>query len=62
MNRDEYDKIAYKKYKAYCYLELEELWERGCEVDFQLPSFEQFVKRIDEDSEFAKIWGYWNFL
>jgi hypothetical protein len=62
MKTDEYDKVAYKKYKAYGYLERQELVERGCEVDFQTPSFEQFVKRIDEDSEFAKIWGYWNFL
>jgi hypothetical protein len=62
MNRDDYDKVAYKKYNAYCYLERAELIDKGYEVDFQMPSFEQFVKRLDEDSEFAKIWGYWNFL
>ena len=62
MNRDEYDKIAYKKYESYCYAERAELLDRGCEVDFQMISFEQFIKRLDEDAEFAKIWGYWNFL
>lgn len=62
MNSEEYDKLAYKKYKAYCYLNRQELIEQGYEVDFQMISFEQFVKRINEDSTFAKVWGYWNFL
>lgn len=62
MNPEEYDKLAYKKYKAYCYLNRQELIEQGYEVDFQMISFEQFVNRIKEDSAFAKVWGYWNFL
>ena len=62
MHRDEYDKIAYKKYEAYCYAERAELLDRGCEVDFQMITLEQFIKKLDEDPEFAKIWGYWNFL
>lgn len=62
MNTAEYDKVAYKKYKAYCYLERQELIEKGCEVDFQMLSFKEFVKRVDEDPFFAKIWGYWNFI
>ena len=62
MNTDEYDKIAYKKYKAFCYLEREELIDRGCEVDFQMISFEEFVEKLNADAKFAKVWGYWNFL
>lgn len=62
MNTIEYDKIAYKKYKAYCYAERDELLERGCEVDFKMISFEQFMKKLNDDGEFAKVWGYWNFL
>lgn len=61
-NTEEYDKVSYKKYKSYCILECQELRERGCEVDFQTLSFENFVKKVKEDSQFAKIWGYWNFL
>jgi hypothetical protein len=62
MNTTEYDKVAYKKYKAYCYLEKMELLESGAEVDCQPVSFEQFLKRINEDARFAKVWGYWNFI
>jgi hypothetical protein len=58
----EYDKLSYKKYKHYCFLEREELVENGCDVDFQLMSLEEFIKKINEDSEFAKVWGYWNFI
>lgn len=62
MNTKEYDKVAYKKYKAYCLLEWEELVKKGCDVECRIPTFEEFMKRIKEDSEFAKVWGYWNFL
>ena len=44
-NTEEYDKVTYKKYKLYCLLERQELVERGCEVDFQMISFENFVKK-----------------
>ena len=62
MNTIEYDKVSYKKYKAYCYLELQELVEGGADVDFQMISFDNFLKKMKEDSEFAKVWGYWNFI
>lgn len=58
----EYYRIAYKKYKAYCHLNVQEMRENEREVDFQMFSFEQFIKKVEEDPEFAKIWGYWNFV
>jgi hypothetical protein len=61
-NIEEYDMVAYKKYEAYCLLNRQELLDKGCEVDFQIISFEKFRKRLDENPEFAKVWGYWNFL
>ena len=62
MNTTEYDKVSYKKYKAYSYIEREELVENGADVDFQMLSFDKFLEKIKEDSEFAKVWGYWNFI
>jgi hypothetical protein len=61
-NTIEYDKISYKKYQFFCQKEREELIEKGADVDFQMLSFNDFVKRIEENSEFARIWGYWNFI
>ena len=62
MNTIEYDKVSYKKYKAYSYIEREELVENGADVDFQMLSFDGFLKKMKEDAEFAKVWGYWNFI
>lgn len=62
MNTTEYDKVSYKKYKAYWHMERQELVESGADVDFQILSFDEFLKKIKEDSEFAKVWGYWNFI
>jgi hypothetical protein len=61
-NIESYDMVAYKKYETYCRLNVQELREKGCDVDFQMISFETFRKKLNEDSEFAKVWGYWNFL
>lgn len=62
MNTTEYDKVAYKKYEAFRYIERRELIEQGCDVDFPKVSFEQFMNEINTNSEFAKVWGYWNFI
>ena len=64
MNRTQYDELSYKKYKAFCYLEREELRDENpyADIDFQLLSFGDFVKRLDEDPKFAEVWGYWNFI
>lgn len=63
-NTAEYDKIAYKKYEAYCRLNREEMREMypDADIDFQLLSFDGFLKKIKEDTEFSKVWGYWNFV
>jgi hypothetical protein len=62
MNTTEYDKVSYKKYKAYCLMERQELVDNGADVDFQMISFDEFLKKMKEDSKFAKVWGYWNFI
>jgi hypothetical protein len=61
---DEYDRLAYKKYVAYCDLERQEFWEKHphADLDFQVMSFEKFKQTLDENPEFARVWGYWNFV